>query len=563
MPLPKAQRLHAAGQSSGDTSRRTAVFAGLGAAGKYAGNLARDFRVMAYRNQRLIRPYSLEVPLKNADGVVDPSVTTSIDILLPHESFAWLASRGPAHFESRLCPGGWDSVSEWWKARREEPWYDQHPATQLLNSDVKMLPMQLYGDDAEMHKGNSALVLTYSSPLCSMPSWHSKMLIAVVPLRLCGPETLETIYACVRWSFDVLLGRRWPEHDCWGNVWQDWRQHRAGEFLNPDMQCGAAVVRLLGDWKWLKESLGLTRYWKTRFICHLCCAVATIDKRGHGADMLYTDFGDEAGWRPTRMTHTQFLALFAACMFLPALLQLAGFHVSMAHPDVMHSFHLGFVGFAISSELMVLCSRGHFGHFDGERLLRLKQALTVAFGRFRRHCRAHQIEHSQQPFKPGVIGCSEAGTFPDWHGKAANAKAVCYWLTVEMGEAAPPAERALFGALTDVLRVLHRRPRVRLGRVERRDFYASGSAALRIYAVLNADAVSNAEALWPLRPKLHMVQHMLLEVRRTGNIPEWSFADEDFNGRVIRCEWTKGWSSTLPRRICIKWALAKFRQTRD
>ena len=83
----------------------------------------------------------------------------------------------------------------------------------------------------------------------------------------------------------------------------------------------------------------------------------------------------------------------------------------------------------------------------------------------------------------------KADAFPDWHGKVRNAKAVCYWLTVKMGKThAPPAsssvemgetharlaERALFGALTDVLRVLHRRPRVRLSRSERRDFYASG-----------------------------------------------------------------------------------------
>ena len=60
-----------------------------------------------------------------------------------------------------------------------------------------------------------------------------------------------------------------------------------------------------------------------------------------------------------------------------------------------------------------------------------------------------------------------------------------------------------------------------------------------------------------------MVQHMLLEVRRTGNIPEWAFGDEGFNGNVIACEQVKGWQTTLARRIILKWSLAKFRQTRD
>ena len=81
--------------------------------------------------------------------------------------------------------------------------------------------------------------------------------------------------------------------------------------------------------------------------------------------------------------------------------------------------------------------------------------------------------------------------------------------------------------------------------------------------MLNADAVNRRAALWPLRPKLHRVQHMLLEVRRTTNISEWAFGDEDFNGKVVSCVQVKGWQKTLGGRILFKWSLAKFRQTRD
>lgn len=157
----------------------------------------------------------------------------------------------------------------------------------------------------------------------------------------------------------------------------------------------------------------------------------------------------------------------------------------------------------------------------------------------------------------------KADAFPDWHGKAANAKAVCYWLTVEMGVEASTAERALFGGLTDVLKVFHRRPRTQLDLNERRCFYASGSTALRVYQVLNADAVNRRVALWPMRPKLHMVQHMFLDVKRTGNIPEWAFGDEDFNRKMITCEQMKGWQKTLPSRLIFKWSLGKYRQTRN
>ena len=312
------------------------------------------------------------MPLKVDACNDDPTATSSIDILLPHESFAWLASRGPLHFESRLCPGGWDSVAEWWVEHRSEPWFDPHPAKDLLNAGVKVVPVQLYGDDAELSKGGNALVLTYSSPLCGLPSWKSKMLIAVVPLRLCTPATLETLYACVRWSFDVLLGRRWPERDYWGKVWDDWRSERAGQFLCVHLECAAVVVRLLGHWQWFKETLGLSWYWKTRHVCHLCAAVSHVDKLGDGEGRLYTDFSEEAGWRASRLSHPDFMAFFVDRL-APALLSLPGFHVSMGHPDLMHSFHLGFVGFAISSMLLVLCDRGHFGNFTGNRITRLQE----------------------------------------------------------------------------------------------------------------------------------------------------------------------------------------------
>ena len=273
--MAKARKLEAAGRSSGDQSRMTGRFSSLGASGRHLGNLSRDFARMAHRNMHLPKTYSLRVPLR-VHGEVETD--QRIDMFLPHESMSWLAGRGRTHFESRLCPGGWPAVEEWWRERRREPWYDTHPAKQLLKSGVKVLPLQLYGDDAEMSKGGSALVFTYSSPNCALSSWSSKMLIAVVPLRICTDETLETIYACVRWSFDVLLSRRWPTHDCWGEPWTDWRRDKAGSLLCQDMECAGIIVRVLGDWKWLKEALGLTRYWKTRHICHMCCAVATIDK---------------------------------------------------------------------------------------------------------------------------------------------------------------------------------------------------------------------------------------------------------------------------------------------
>ena len=339
MPIGKGQQFAGAGKGDGLEQADLAGLSHLGSDGQYPNNMFRDFKRHVHQEVHdMPRPYNAQLPMLNTDG---KEVMRGHDMFLPHEIFGWLAQR-PELFLRRVCGGSWSVVDNFWGAHKDDEWFVKHPAKELLGKDIRVAPVQLYGDDAQMTKGTSALVLTWSSPCCRLSSWQSRFLITVLPLLHITAQTLERVYGLVRWSFEVLLARRYPSRDPFGKVWPEcWRRELGGKFLAPH-GATAVLTGVLGDWKWIKESFFLKRYWKCMNICHLCRAVSS------GVGPPWTNFCDDSEWRDTTFTHATFLAVCCS-IYLPELCRIPGFHVDMIVPDLMHILHLGFLGFAVSS----------------------------------------------------------------------------------------------------------------------------------------------------------------------------------------------------------------------
>ena len=125
------------------------------------------------------------------------------------------------------------------------------------------------------------------------------------------------------------------------------------------------------------------------------------------------DLTDEAIRR-----HTLFdlLAFMHACYseYVPQLCRLPGFHPGMLLPDIMHSLHPGVLGFAVSSVMLSLALAGVFGDTSGTFRDRLAAQLRqVAYPMFIEWCRARpEVNHSQQRFGQGLIGCSKLNLYP-------------------------------------------------------------------------------------------------------------------------------------------------------
>ena len=168
-------------------------------------------------------------------------------MLLPHELYSWFADK-PMQFDARLLGGSYETCRDWFAERRNEPWFKGSAIEQRLDADVRVVPIMLYGDDAELQKRESALILTWSSPMQSnLGVRKMKMPITVVPLRLATATTMKQIYALIRWSFQLLWHRKWPRKDPFGQDWTDWREAMAGEWLDPRHHSAATLVEVCGD----------------------------------------------------------------------------------------------------------------------------------------------------------------------------------------------------------------------------------------------------------------------------------------------------------------------------
>lgn len=506
------------------------LLAQLGSSGKWSGNMWRDFERQARKAMEghELRTWPMKLPMhhRRSRNILD----FDFPIVFPHETYAYLAEK-PAALLRRVYGGDVDSARKWWLACRNDAWYPHHPAATFTRGDV-VAPLRLYGDDAEHFKNQSCLIMTWSSPLCRLPVAESRMLICAVPLaEMVDDVTLNEIGRYIKWSFECLWEGRWPRLDPDGEPWprgsERARRGEAGDFLDPEFRSRALVAQVAGDWKFLKEGWRLPRHYNKRECCHQCLAVH------HGDGPPMDDFSEEAEWASTSYTHEDYFNDLGDN--IPFLALLPYFFLCMVTVDVMHMLHLGILAWAIGSELVVLCDRGFFGTYRGDRKVRLDKLLERAYERFKAYCRSQSEGHSQPLFTSASIGRSESNAvYPELKAKASNARVVTQWLWSELRDSdAPESERLLFWSLNETLCLLHGRVGATFVEQDRDDFVYAARTALLCNAQLAREAGAATNALWPIKPKHHAFAHVVAHVRLTSRIPAWCFADEDYNGKVV------------------------------
>ena len=485
--------------------RKCVELSRLGKSGKFPGNCSRDFRRLVKRHagDDLLQPLVVDVPVRTKTNTVEMKPQ---DVLLPHEVFAHLAQH-PDEFDARVLGGSAAAAASYWRSQRKRPWYATHPAREAIEAGKRVAPLRVYGDDAEVRKGKSCLILTWSGSACAhVATRFSRFLIAAVPVSKTVEfqRAAELVYRVIAWSLTALLDGKYPSLDPDGEAWPEGsrRAQLAGTYLDPRGRSIAAIAEFMGDWKWLRECLSLDRNYNCNLLCHLCFA------RKDRPPFAY-DFSLGAGWRCTIVgEHWR-----AQYHVLPAISGIPGFSLSMTVPDPMHTIHLGLCLVAIGSALRILIRRRRFGVFVGKWENVCRDSLQAAFARFAAFARKHKIRHSQQQFTPGMMNMTNKSTeFPEMKAKAHNAAVVTMWLTAEM-RADPQAtalERACMDGLSGVLSIMHAEPRTpQLSAVEAIAFFDFGQGHLLAYTHLAQEAQAAGKKLWPMRPKHHMFSHLV------------------------------------------------------
>ena len=257
--------------------------------------------------------------------------------------------------------------------------------------------------------------------------------------------------------------------------------------------------------------------------------VCWICKAGKGnqpqtdVGLRYTNLAETAAWRSTYWTEVPFNVE-------PEFLRLPGFSLEMLQPDILHVCHLGTSRDLVGSAMRVLTSKA--GYFQGAtQALRLRDATT----RLQQFCSANGYTLSIGRLTTKTLQFTKG--FPELRAKGYDSFVVLRWLVSEITVQKPQGEDLLatcLWSLDSFLSVATNAGKY-FSETEVRHLQTVGMVFLRTYAHLAVQALQRRRRLFRVRPKYHLLMHMVLDIPRSrcNFTRHATWLDEDFNKHVI------------------------------
>ncbi len=241
--------------------------------------------------------------------------------------------------------------------------------------------------------------------------------------------------------------------------------------------------------------------------------------------LAFDDVSDSAAWRETVFDTAAFLA---STTVRPPLSRIHGWCYELNLDDCLHVLFLGVGRDVIGSTVVWLCRNGCYG--DGTLAAQLVRchAEAVAFAR-------NRIVVPE--FTPSALGLTDADQYPVMETtKGAHNKLLLEFVAdaAEIFAVTQATEESMQVAtmtrsLQDAVKLMDRCGEV-MSETEASECCEGLETYQREYAALASQATDREELLWKLRPKFHVVAHIVLSMRETHLNPRyWScWMDEDF-----------------------------------
>ena len=493
---------------------------------------ARDVNLLAVRKTpllQMVQPYKFTIPQRNAQGLgLQPRTQ---EMILPHDLFDYMYKERSGFFGRTFAV---DQLDAFWARQSPARIASICPeAATDRQLQSRMVPVQLYGDNVSVSKTQSCLVVLWKSAASfRLPALEGLLPVSSTLLRNTDRVSVESVFAVLRWSVDVLATGRHPANDHreqpWTSVTDPTGKRRAAAGKPLAGGYFAVVFEAVGDWEWLSHTFGLN-VWKVSYNCHQICY--RCPARTHGP-FSFKDLSYESGLFSPEMART-LAELAAAVVPLPQLARFRGFCLTLSLLwDWMHVGPLGIEHKSTGNCLIELCTEGFFGHFGGTWRVRIGISLKRAFAAFCVWCRANGLTHSQQSFTCASLSVPDGiGDAPHLKGKAHNIMCVSKWLAAVTNDDAADARRRCRSrvmwsiALLDTLFSTAGQwlTEAEVGQVE-----LARTVLFRSWNVLAA----NAEGKWATLPKHHAAMHMCKDAVETGRNPGgwWCFGGEHLMG---------------------------------
>ena len=248
-------------------------------------------------------------------------------------------------------------------------------------------------------------------------------------------------------------------------------------------------------------------------VCWRCRASKGTDD----VAMSYTNTASDAPWLLTEYVDVPWCVQ-------PTLSLLPGFSIKMLGLDLLHIFHLGVGRDLVGSSMRVLCTTMIFGGGN------LDQKLQKASGWLRAWSKQNRLSLAIKKLTKANLNW-KSNEYPEVHCKGYDCFVILKWLVSgplkceRASEIADNVATALWAA--DSLMSLLMNAGRFLTAHEQQHREVVGLLFIRTYMRLASEALSNRVRLWRVRPKFHLLHHVVLDKRLQNPHITSTWMDED------------------------------------
>ena len=298
------------------------------------------------------------------------------------------------------------------------------------------------------------------------------------------------------------------------------------------------VIGNKGDWPYLAKSFCLKRWFKCKLICHKC----SMTSKGSMVEIVSPAGGDLTDQDLYKVRSKRPLA------------QVPGLdRADMAKTDLAHTFHLGVGKHFCASTVMAMCKIGVFGTGN------IRKLLNEAYQDCKDFCREGRHTISLCNFTLENFHANKR-SYPHVGGKGSDTVILLRWLMHKLNYILTVTPDLYPSPSGDVMKlalaaarladqfvetlIVEFRVSVWLSKAVARKCVEAGSKFVHLYYKLAQVSFKKEWLLYGLRPKLHMMVHMIDDLHSfvqdeaaawTMNpISDFCFMDEDFIGKISR-----------------------------
>ncbi|CAK9016362.1 Uncharacterized protein SCF082_LOCUS13147 [Durusdinium trenchii] len=401
-----------------------------------------------------------------------------------------------------------DKMEGYWRNLLKD--YPDHP---VLGQEATSVPLTLYGDEGQA-LGGSWMNYHWCPDLspCISTSACSRFLICCIPASMYVFDengvnlTLQAATAAIRDSFNELSTTGVPILD-----------PKTGERV---LTLKFWITNIKGDWKFLHQTFSFQRYATFEEVCWMC----RCTKGSNDAAWSFTNVHPTAPWMATIYQDSPWLVQ-------PSLASLQGFNLKMLAVDILHAFHLGCGRDLCASAIRMLASRP--GHWQGRTQEDRLQSATV---RLREYAKANKLTLTLRRLTK-VNLTWESSEYPELRCKGYDTFVVCKWLSAELTtrDCGDDLLATVCWSADSFVRVMSKAGMFMTNDEWRHKIHV-GHLFLCSYLQLASRALQRGERLWRLRPKFHLLWHVVHEHRSSQLNPtvNSTWMDEDAMKRWMR-----------------------------